>query len=119
MTVDGKWGMYSQRGTDEVREREAERLEKKMDELERLQRDNLTSASLVNWQKWRAAEGKLRVTERDNDTLRQDLDTANRWIAHLEDEVRERQCHQSVGSVVKWAKYRQSAESRHLNQGRR
>lgn len=76
-----------------MKEREALRLEKKMNEIERLQRDNLTSASLVNWQKWRAAEGKLRVAERDNDKLRQDLDTANRWIAHLEDEVSVRQCH--------------------------
>jgi len=98
-----------------VKEREALRLEKKLNEMERLQRDNLTSASLVNWQKWRAAEGKLRVAERDNDTLRQDLDTANRWIAHLEEEVRARQWHtQSSRWQFKWFFFH--TEARHSPQ---
>ena len=79
-----------ERTSDDFKAIDALRLEKKMSELEQLQQDNLSSASLLNWQKWRASEGKLRVSEKENDTLRHDLDTANRWIGHLEEGVRHR-----------------------------
>mmetsp|Transcript_47726 Transcript_47726/g.91210 ORF Transcript_47726/g.91210 Transcript_47726/m.91210 type:complete len:1201 (+) Transcript_47726:285-3887(+) len=56
--------------------------------LESSQRNNLHGASLLNWQRWRAAESKLQARTEELEKQGRELEEANRWIEQLEAEVR-------------------------------